>query len=56
MRTTGWIQLETVSAGYELWRQLNAFPPTEAFDGKAAEDALKPKKPKSGEKDKAGTP
>lgn len=28
VRTTGWIQLETVSAGYEIWRQLNAFPPT----------------------------
>lgn len=27
-RATGWVQLETVSAGYEIWRQLNAFPPT----------------------------
>lgn len=27
-RTTGWVQLETVSVGYEIWRQLNAFPPT----------------------------
>ncbi len=24
----GWILLETVSAGYELWRQLNNFPPS----------------------------
>lgn len=25
---TGWILLDTVSLGYELWRQFNAFPPT----------------------------
>ncbi|MEB3206513.1 MAG: biotin/lipoyl-binding protein [Vampirovibrionales bacterium] len=25
---TGWIMLETVPLGYELWRQFNAFPPT----------------------------
>ena len=56
VRTTGWIQLETVRAGYELWRQLNAFPPTEAFDGKAAEDATRSKRAKSGDKDKSGTP
>ncbi len=28
VRATGWVQLETVSAGYEIWRQLNAFPPS----------------------------
>ncbi|MEM6674924.1 MAG: HlyD family efflux transporter periplasmic adaptor subunit [Planctomycetota bacterium] len=28
VRTNGWVQLETVSVGYEIWRQLNAFPPT----------------------------
>ena len=28
VRTTGWVQLDTVRAGYEIWRQLNAFPPT----------------------------
>ena len=25
-RVRGWIQMETVSVGYELWRQLNDFP------------------------------
>ncbi|MES2461629.1 MAG: secretion protein HlyD, partial [Armatimonadota bacterium] len=25
---TGWILLDTVSLGFELWRQFNAFPPT----------------------------
>lgn len=28
VRASGWVQLETVSTGYELWRQLNAFPPS----------------------------
>jgi len=26
-RARGWVRLETVSVGYELWRQLNNFPP-----------------------------
>ena len=26
--TVGWIMLDTVSLGFELWRQFNAFPPT----------------------------
>lgn len=26
-RAKGWVLLETVSVGYELWRQLNNFPP-----------------------------
>ncbi len=26
-KARGWIQLETVRLGYELWRQLNTFPP-----------------------------
>jgi hypothetical protein len=25
-KVRGWIQMETVSVGYELWRQLNDFP------------------------------
>lgn len=25
---TGWVMLDTVSLGFELWRQFNAFPPT----------------------------
>ena len=24
----GWVMLDTVSLGWELWRQFNAFPPT----------------------------
>ena len=24
----GWVMLDTVSLGFELWRQFNAFPPT----------------------------
>lgn len=35
VRATGWVQLETVSVGYELWRQLNAFPPERAMAGPA---------------------
>lgn len=27
-RATGWVLLEDVSVGYEIWRQLNAFPPS----------------------------
>lgn len=28
VRANGWLMLDTVSLGYELWRQLNAFPPS----------------------------
>lgn len=28
VRTNGWVLLETVPLGYEIWRQLNGFPPT----------------------------
>lgn len=28
VRVNGWIQLNQVSLGYELWRQLNGFPPS----------------------------
>ena len=53
---TGWILLDTVSLGYELWRQFNAFPPTvkqmpggekEVKEGKAE------KAEKSGDKKKS---
>jgi hypothetical protein len=30
-RTNGWVLLNEVSLGYEIWRQLNGFPPV--FDG-----------------------
>ncbi|MBK9260431.1 MAG: HlyD family efflux transporter periplasmic adaptor subunit [Polyangiaceae bacterium] len=43
-RANGWILLDRVSLGYELWRQFNGFPPswpaaasTSEGDGKAAE-------------------
>lgn len=28
VRANGWVLLETVPLGYEIWRQLNGFPPT----------------------------
>lgn len=30
VRANGWVLLDTVSLGYEIWRQLNGFPPTVA--------------------------
>ncbi len=46
LRANGWIMMGTVSVGYEVWRQLNGFPPTiePASDGK---DATKPNLKKS---------
>lgn len=44
----GWIMMGTVSVGYEVWRQLNGFPPTieRAADGKdATKTNLKKSKP-----------
>jgi RND family efflux transporter MFP subunit len=35
----GWILLETVSAGYEIWRQLNNFPPNFPREGDAGSAA-----------------
>ncbi|MCS6989225.1 MAG: biotin/lipoyl-binding protein [Chloroherpetonaceae bacterium] len=35
---TGWILLETVPLGYELWRQLNGFPPIIPVKGAKASD------------------
>jgi hypothetical protein len=31
---SGWVMLDTVSLGFELWRQFNAFPPTVEIDPK----------------------
>lgn len=53
-KVRGWIQMETVSAGYELWRQLNDFPlefgqgqaMSKRADGKEDEAVLKAGKPK----------
>jgi hypothetical protein len=43
---TGWILLDTVSLGFELWRQFNAFPPTVKTGpgGKATEKSDSDKK------------
>ncbi|WP_164100705.1 HlyD family secretion protein [Candidatus Laterigemmans baculatus] len=45
VRANGWVMLRTVSLGYELWRQMNGFPPVVAEDAKGAMDS-KPSKPK----------
>jgi multidrug efflux pump subunit AcrA (membrane-fusion protein) len=52
-RATGWVLLEDVSLGYEMWRQLNAFPPSisSAPDETADKDGGKSKS-KGGEKKK----
>ena len=49
VRASGWVQLETVSTGYELWRQLNAFPPSLQSGPPGTDKAAK----KSGSKDKS---
>ncbi len=37
IRASGWVQLDSVSTGYELWRLLNAFPPSVDSDAFALE-------------------
>lgn len=39
VRTNGWILLNQVSLGYELWRQLNGFPPVVAKPGDGGQGA-----------------
>ena len=34
-RANGWILLNQVSLGYEIWRQLNGFPPVYGDGGKS---------------------
>jgi multidrug resistance efflux pump len=49
VRANGWVMLSRVTLGYEIWRQLNGFPPVVAKDAAAAEgkkDGKKPKLPK----------
>jgi biotin carboxyl carrier protein len=36
VRTVGWILLDTVQLGWELWRQFNGFPPTATPEGAGA--------------------
>jgi multidrug resistance efflux pump len=42
VRANGWVMLNTVPLGYEIWRQLNGFPPSVSkeapADGKSKED------------------
>jgi hypothetical protein len=45
VRTNGWVMLRQVSLGYEIWRQLNGFPPVVADDEPAGGDK-KDDKPK----------
>ncbi|MGK0480907.1 MAG: adhesin transport system membrane fusion protein [Planctomycetota bacterium] len=55
VRASGWVQLETVSSGYELWRQLNAFPPSiqtaPGSDGSGGKGGSKRSKEDMGDKD-----
>ncbi|MDA8743298.1 HlyD family secretion protein [Rubripirellula amarantea] len=48
VRANGWVLLKRVPLGYEVWRQLNGFPPTVATDepGNSKEKANKVKLPK----------
>ena len=58
-KARGWVRLETVTVGYELWRQLNNFPPEfgalrKSLEDKGNGDQVKPlvkvKAPKGGGK------
>ena len=42
VRTNGWVLLDRVALGYEVWRRMNGFPP--ALESKSAKDAVKPPK------------
>ncbi len=44
VQANGWVMLNQVPLGYEIWRQLNGFPPTASDTEKAkSKDAAKPK-------------
>ena len=47
VRANGWVLLQQVPLGYEIWRQLNGFPPTVADDEPKTEKKSKVKLPKS---------
>lgn len=40
VRAKGWVLLDTVSLGYEAWRQINGFPPTSAEAAAKVEDPV----------------
>ncbi|MBM4094753.1 MAG: HlyD family efflux transporter periplasmic adaptor subunit, partial [Planctomycetes bacterium] len=46
VRANGWIMLGRVRLGYEIWRQLNGFPPVVAKNAAAAEGKKDEKTPK----------
>ncbi len=48
VRANGWVLLNEVPLGYEIWRQLNGFPPTisDSAPGDKEKKAEKPKLPK----------
>ncbi len=46
VRANGWVMLSRVTLGYEIWRQLNGFPPVVAKTAAAAEGKRDEKKPK----------
>jgi multidrug resistance efflux pump len=48
VRANGWVMLDQVPLGYEMWRQLNGFPPTVSEDG----DAKSEKEASGGKEDK----
>ena len=47
VRANGWVLLRRVRLGYEIWRQLNGFPPTVAQDSDKDSKAPKMKLPKA---------
>ena len=47
VRANGWVLLRQVPLGYEVWRQLNGFPPTVAKDEPGKEKESKVKLPKA---------
>jgi hypothetical protein len=46
VRANGWVLLRQVPLGYEIWRQLNGFPPVVADEEPKAEKGSKVKLPK----------
>ncbi len=53
VRANGWLLLDTVKLGYELWRQLNAFPPAMRNGPSGADGGDDPAKSKNGGKSKS---
>ncbi len=45
-RANGWVLLDTVPLGYEIWRRINGFPPK--FDSKEEAEKVKPPKVRVG--------